>query len=536
MARAVKFNEEARDAIRRGVDKLANAVKVTLGPKGRNVIIRREYALPHVTKDGVSIAKEITLKDQFEDVGAQMVKHAAQATCDAAGDGTTTAALLGQSIFTEGVKLMAAGHNPMDIKRGIDKAVAAVVESLNDVTSETKDPEKIAQVGTISANGDEAIGKLMANAMDKVGKDGIVTIEEGSGFDTTLELTEGMQFDRGYLSAYFVTDPEKGVAVLEDCFILITEARLDNGDEMVPLLQLVAHTGKPLLVIAEDVGGTFLPMLAVNKVRGGLNSCAVKAPGFGDRRIETLKDIAALTGGTFFTKELNLKAKDAKLEDLGKARKIIVTRTTTTLIDGGGKREDIEGRVSQIKLDLETIGNDYDKKRAQERLAKLVGGVAIVRVGAPTEAEMKEKKDRVEDALNATRAAVEEGVVPGGGVALLRCKGAVKNLIPYLNGEGEKAGAIVILSALESPLRQIALNARASADMVVSMVEQGADRSYGWDAANGVYCDMIASGIIDPKKVVRCALQNAASVASLLLTTEAIVADDPDEAKLKGQE
>jgi len=530
MAKTVKYDDKARQAIRLGVDKLTDAVKVTLGPKGRNVLLRREYGMPHVTKDGVTIAKEISLKDQFEDMGAQMVKHAAQTTCDEAGDGTTTAALLSQAIYASGLKLMAAGHNPMDLKRGIDKAVAKVVETLGNFTQETRDPKLIAQVGTISANGDATIGGLIAQAMEKVGRDGVVTIEEAKGFDTTLEVTEGMRFDRGYLSSYFVNAPERAEAVMDSCFVLVTANRIDNIHDIEDVLNTIAQNQHSLVIIADDVGGTALPALVINKMRGVLKVCAVKAPGFGDRRLDMLKDISVLTGATLFSEETGTKTTSATVGMLGRAEKIVITRNNTTIIGGAGTKEAILERIEQVKLDIEQAVNDWDKGKSRERLAKLLGGVAVVRVGAPTEAEMKEKKDRVEDAMNATKAAVEEGIVPGGGVALLRCVAAVNEFSGSLP-DGEKAGARIVMEALESPLRQIAENAGASADMVVATVAASDQANYGWDAANGKYVDMMETGIIDPKKVVRCALQNAASVASLLLTTEAMVADDPDEEK-----
>jgi chaperonin GroEL len=530
MSKIVKYNDEARQLIKSGVDKLANAVKVTLGPKGRNVLLRREYGMSHVTKDGVTIAKEITLRDQFEDMGAQMVKHAAQTTCDEAGDGTTTAALLSQAIYSSGLKLMAAGHNPMDLKRGIDKAVAKVVETLGDLAQETRDPKLIAQVGTISANGDATIGGLIAQAMEKVGRDGVVTIEEAKGFDTTLEVTEGMRFDRGYLSSYFVNVAERAEVVLDNCRILISANRLDNVQDLVDLLNSIAQVQEPLLILADDVGGTALPALVINKMRGLLKVCAVKAPGFGDRRLDMLKDIAVLTGATLFSEETGTKVPTATIGMLGRAEKVVVTRGHTTIIGGMGTKDAIRERIEQVKLDIEQSTSDWDKGKARERLAKLLGGVAVVRVGAPTEAEMKEKKDRVEDAMNATKAAVEEGIVPGGGVALLRCSQSVLNLLELLP-ETDKAGARIILEAIRAPLRQIATNAGESADMVVSTAESANSPTFGWDAANGEYVDMMEAGIIDPKKVVRCALQNAASVAGLLLTTEAMVADDPDEEK-----
>lgn len=532
MTKIVKYNEDARQAIKRGVDKLANAVKVTLGPKGRNVLLRREYGMPHVTKDGVTIAKEITLRDQFEDMGAQMIKHAAQTTCDEAGDGTTTAAVLGQAIYSSGLKLMAAGHNPMDLKRGIDKAVAKVVETLGGMAQETRDPKLIAQVGTISANGDTTIGSLIAQAMDKVGRDGVVTIEEAKGFETTLEVTEGMRFDRGYLSSYFVNVPERAEVIMDNCYVLVTANRIDNIHDIEDLLNSIAHNGHQLVIIADDVGGTVLPALVVNKMRGLLKVVAIKAPGFGDRRLDMLKDIAVLTGATLFAEETGTKVADATIGMLGRADRIVVTRSNTTIIGGLGTKEAIKERIEQVKLDIEQATSEWDKGKARERLAKLLGGVAVVKVGAPTEAEMREKKDRVEDALNATKAAVEEGIVPGGGVALFRCSKAVSD---YMIGlpDSEIAGARIVLEALRAPLGQIADNAGESADMVISTVGGNSFVSFGWDAAKGEYVDLMKAGIIDPKKVVRCALQNAASVAGLLLTTEAMVVNDPDEEKPK---
>jgi len=534
MTKIVKYNDEARQSIKKGVDKLANAVKVTLGPKGRNVLLRREYGISHVTKDGVTIAKEINLKDQFEDMGAQMVRHAAQTTCDEAGDGTTTAVVLGQTIYAEGLKLMAAGHNPMDIKRGIDKATSKVVETLDSLSQETRDPALIAQVGTISANGDTVIGNLIAEAMEKVGRDGVVTIEEAKGFDTTLEVTEGMRFDRGYLSSYFVNVPERAETVLDNCLVFVSANRIDNVQDIVDLLNSVAQAQDSLLIIADDIGGTALPALVINKMRGLLKVCAVKAPGFGDRRLDMLKDISVLTGATLFSEETGVKVQSATIGMLGRADKIVVTRNYTTIIGGAGTKDAIKERIEQVKLDVEQANSDWDKSKARERLAKLLGGVAVVRVGAPTEAEMKEKKDRVEDAMHATKAAVDEGIVPGGGVALLRCTKAVEEFASSLPS-GEKAGASVILEALRAPLQQIAKNAGDSPDMVVAKVLEGCT-NFGWDASTNVYCDMMERGIIDPKKVVRCAIQNAASVASMLLTTEAMVADDPDEEKPKSNQ
>lgn len=529
MAKLVRYDSEARAAIKAGVDKLANAVRVTLGPKGRNVILNRDYSGPYVTKDGVTIAREISLKDQFEDVGAQMIKNAASTTCDDAGDGTTTAAVLGQAIFNEGYKLMLAGHNPMELKRGIDKAVHAVIGQLTSLSKETNKREEIAQVGTISANGDGTIGELLAEAMEKVGREGVITIEEAKGFETSLDVVEGMQFDRGYISPYFINKPEKSTTELQGSYVLINEGRLDSMEDMLDILDKVAKEGKPLLIIAEDVGGNLLPGLIVNKMRGVINVCAVKAPGFGDRRKALLKDIAVLTGGTLFGDDADIKVSTATPALLGTVDKALVTRTHTTLIGGGGLPAEIEGRINQIKQDLEEATNNWDREKTQERLAKLLGGIAVIKVGAPTEPEMKEKKDRVEDAMHATRAAVQEGVVPGGGTALLRCADQVRDVISGLSG-GEEAGAQIVLRALEAPLRQIVSNAGESAYMVAKQVTS-LSGNHGYNAATGECCDLLKAGIIDPTKVVRCALQNAASVAGLLLTTEAVVADDPDEEK-----
>ena len=530
MSKIVKYDREAREAIQAGIDKVANAVRVTLGPKGRNVILRREWGAPHTTKDGVTIARDISLRDQCEDMGAQMIKMAAQRTVDDAGDGTTTAVLLVQSIYAEGLKMVTAGVNPMGLKRGIDKAVAAAVNALTSMTEETADPERIRQIGVISANGDQQIGGLIADAMEKVGKDGVITIEEAHGLETTLSVVEGLQFDRGYLSSYFINQPEKMRVELEDCAILVCKDRIDVMQEMVQFLEMVAQAKRPLLIIAEDIGGTMLPGLVVNKMRGALQVCAVKAPGFGDRREDMLMDIATLTGATLFASETGRKVEEAKPEDLGKVNKVIVTKNDTTLVGGAGKKELIQGRVEQIRVAVEESKSDWEKERSRERLAKMLGGVAIIRVAAPTEAEMKEKRDRVEDAMHATRAAVEEGIVPGGGVALIRCADAVNDAVAAIDDDDEKNGAIIVFKALKAPLAQIASNAGASADLVVEKV-YAKGGSNGWNAATEEYQDLMESGVIDPKKVVRCALQNAASVAGLLLTTEAMVADDPDEAK-----
>jgi len=529
MAKLVKYNNEARAAIKSGVDKLANAVRVTLGPKGRNVILNRDYSGPHVTKDGVTIAREISLKDQFEDVGAQMIKNAASTTCDDAGDGTTTAAVLGQAIFNEGYKLMLAGYNPVELKRGIDKAVKAVTDHLTSLSKETNKREEIAQVGTISANGDVTIGNLLAEAMEKVGREGVITIEEAKGFETSLEIVEGMQFDRGYLSPYFINKPEKSITELQNCYVLINEGRLDSIEDMLDILDKVAKEGRHLLIISEDVGGTLLPALIVNKMRGVINVCAVKAPGFGDRRKAILNDIAILTGGALFGDDADIKVNTATPSMLGMTDKVTITRNNTTLIGGGGTPEEIEGRINQIKHELEETTNNWDREKTQERLAKLLGGIAVIKVGAPTEPEMKEKKDRVEDAMHATRAAVQEGVVVGGGTALIRCSESVQTVIDSLSG-GEQAGAQIILKALEAPLSQIVSNAGESSEMVVKQVQNLSDNN-GYNAAADECCDLFKAGIIDPTKVVRCALQNAASCAGLLLTTEAIVADDPEQEK-----
>jgi len=527
-SKLVIYKEEARDKIRAGVNKLADAVKVTLGPKGRHVLLRRSWGAPHVTRDGVTIAKEIFLRDQFEDMGAQMVKSAAQKTVDDAGDGTTTATVLVQSIYNDGLKKLAANFSPVDLKRGIDKAVDAVVEELARITKQTQDPEEIAQIGTISAN-DRDIGKLLSEAMEKVGKDGVITIEESPTFKTYLEVEDGMQFDRGYITPYFITNVEKVQVELDECFIFLHDGRLENVKEMEPILQEISRLGKPLLIMAEDYGQNFVATLIVNKQRGTLFSCPVKAPGFGERRKEILKDIAVLTGGKVFANEAGLTIKQATIEHFGKAAKVIVTRSDTTLIGGGGSKDEIKSRVNQIKDDMKHCDNGYDKERMRERMAKLVGGVAVIRVGAPTEPEMKEKRDRVEDAMHATRAAVEEGIVPGGGVALLRCSPIVEKLSACLENEGEREGAKIILNALQSPLKTIAFNAGTSPDIAAARVLAEDFAEYGYNAAEDRYENLVTAGIIDPKKVVRCALQNAASIASMLLTTEALIADDPED-------
>jgi chaperonin GroEL len=524
-AKEIKYDIKAREAISRGIDTLAGAVKVTLGPKGRNVILEKSWGSPNITKDGVTVAKEIELEDKFENMGAQMVKEVASKTSDVAGDGTTTATLLAQSIYHEGSKLVAAGANPMALKRGIEKAVEAVVGELKKMSNPTKEQQEISQVGTISANNDRTIGNIIAEAMAKVGKEGVITVEEAKSMETTLEIVEGMQFDRGYLSPYFVTDPEKMEATLEEPYILLHEKKISNMKDMVPLLEQIAKMGKPLLIIAEDVEGEALATLVVNKLRGTLKVAAVKAPGFGDRRKAMLEDIATLTGGKVISEDLGLKLENVSLNDLGTAKTINIDKDNTTVVDGGGSRGDLEGRVKQIRAQIEDTTSDYDREKLQERLAKLIGGVAVINVGAATETEMKEKKARVEDALNATRAAVEEGIVPGGGVALLRCIDALSKL--KLEGD-DQLGLNIVKRALEDPLRQIANNAGMEGSVVVEKVkvEKGA---FGLNADTGEYEDLVKAGIIDPTKVVRFALQNAASVAALMLTTEALVAEMPKE-------
>ncbi|HXX30451.1 MAG TPA: chaperonin GroEL [Myxococcaceae bacterium] len=529
MAKDIIFDTRAREAILRGVNTLADAVKVTLGPKGRNVVIEKSFGSPTITKDGVTVAKEIELENRFENMGAQMVKEVASKTSDVAGDGTTTATVLAQAIFREGAKLVAAGHNPMDIKRGIDKAVLAVVEALKKQSKPTKDKKEIAQVGTISANGDTSIGETIANAMEKVGKEGVITVEEAKGLETTLDVVEGMQFDRGYLSPYFVTDPERMEAVIQDALILIHEKKISSMKDLLPLLEQVARAGKPLLIVAEEVEGEALATLVVNKIRGVLNTCAVKAPGFGDRRKAMLEDIAILTGGKMIAEDLGLKLENLTLNDLGKAKRIVVDKDNTTIIEGAGSQKDIQGRVAQIRKQVEDTTSDYDREKLQERLAKLVGGVAVINVGAATETEMKEKKARVEDALNATRAAVEEGVVPGGGVAFIRC---LKALDKGTWNDEEKFGVEIVRRALEEPLRQIVGNGGLEGSVIVNKVKDGTG-AFGFNAATGAFEDLLAAGVIDPAKVTRYALQNASSVASLMLTTEALVAERPKEEEAK---
>jgi len=531
MAKQVIYDQDARAKILAGVDGLANAVRVTLGPKGRNVIIDKSFGSPTITKDGVTVAKEIEFEDKFENMGAQMVKEVASKTSDIAGDGTTTATVLAQAIFREGSKLVVAGMNPMDLKRGIDKAVSAIVTELGKISKPTRDSNEIAQVGTISANSDETIGKILAEAMGKVGQEGVITVEEGKSLETELDVVEGMQFDRGYLSPYFVTDPESMEAVMEEPLVLLHEKKISNMKDLLPLLEQVARASKPLLIVAEDIDGEALATLVVNKIRGTINVCAVKAPGFGDRRKAMLQDMAILTGGQVIAEELGLKLENVTVKDLGQAKRISIDKDNTTIIDGAGTKKDIEGRCSEIRNQVEATTSDYDREKLQERLAKLVGGVAVVKVGAATESEMKEKKARVEDALHATRAAVEEGIVPGGGVALLRCSSALDKLTG-LNDEQE-AGINIIRRAIESPLRFISDNAGIEGSIVVDKVK-GLKGANGFNAATETYEDLIKAGVIDPAKVVRTALQHAASVSGLLLTTEAMIADKPEPAGAGG--
>ena len=524
-AKILLYDEEARKSILKGVNTLADAVKVTLGPKGRNVIIDKSFGSPTVTKDGVTVAKEIELEDKFENMGAQMVKEVASKTSDVAGDGTTTATLLAQAIYREGVKAVAAGSNPMDVKRGIDKAVETVVKELSKMSKPTKDQKEIAQVGTISANNDETIGNIIAEAMGKVGKEGVITVEEAKGLETELEIVEGMQFDRGYLSPYFVTNADKMLVNLEEALILIYEKKISGMKDLLPILEQIAKMGRPLLIIAEDIEGEALATLVVNKIRGTLHVAAVKAPGFGDRRKAMLEDIAILTGGKMISEDMGYKLENVKLEDLGRAKKITIDKDNTTIIDGAGKRADLEGRVKQIRAQIEETTSDYDREKLQERLAKLVGGVAVIKVGAATETEMKEKKARVEDALHATRAAVEEGIVAGGGVAYLRTLPALAKI--DLKGD-EQIGVNIVKKAIEEPIKMIACNAGFEGSIVVEKVKDKKG-SFGFNARTDEYEDMIAAGVIDPTKVTRFALQNAASVAALLLTTQCMIADKPEE-------
>jgi chaperonin GroEL len=527
-AKELHFNTDARAALKRGVDQLAEAVKVTLGPKGRNVVIDKKFGAPTVTKDGVTVAKEIELSDPLENMGAQMVKEVATKTSDLAGDGTTTATVLAQAIFREGLKNVTAGVNPMALKRGIDSAVAAVVEELKKMSVPTKGKKEIAQVGSISANNDKEIGDLIAEAMEKVGKDGVITVEEAKGLETTLETVEGMQFDRGYLSPYFVTDPEKMEAALEDALILIHDKKISSMKDLLPILEKVAQLGKPLLIIAEDIEGEALATLVVNKLRGTLRVAAVKAPGFGDRRKAMLEDIAVLTGGQVISEEVGFKLENAVVTDLGRAKRIVVDKENTTLIDGAGNDDKIQGRIKELKAAIDKTTSDYDKEKLQERLAKLAGGVAVINVGAPTESEMKEKKARVEDALHATRAAVEEGIVPGGGVALVRAQKSLKTL--KLAESDEQIGVEIVRRAIEEPMRIIVQNAGGEGSIVVEKIRTSKENNYGYNALTDEYEDLVAAGVIDPTKVTRTALQNAASIAGLLLTTEALIVEKKEPA------
>jgi chaperonin GroEL len=521
-AKELLFNTDARAKLKRGVDALAEAVKVTLGPKGRNVVIDKKFGSPTVTKDGVTVAKEVELSDPIENMGAQMVKEVATKTSDLAGDGTTTATVLAQAIFREGLKNVTAGANPMELKRGIEKAVEAVVEQLKTLSVPSAGKKEIAQVGSISANNDKEIGNLIADAMEKVGKDGVITVEEAKGLETTLETVDGMQFDRGYLSPYFVTDPEKMEAVLDDAYLLIHDKKISAMKELLPVLEKVAQSGRPLLIIAEDVEGEALATLVVNKLRGTLKVAGVKAPGFGDRRKEMLRDIAVLTGGNVISEEVGFKLENATLNDLGRAKRVVIDKDNTTVVDGRGKEGDISGRINEIKAAIDKSTSDYDREKLQERLAKLSGGVAVINVGAATETEMKEKKARVEDALHATRAAVEEGIVPGGGVALIRAQSALDRI---RGTEDEKTGVEIVRRALEEPIRLIAQNAGAEGSIVVAKVRESKDKNFGYNAQTDAYEDLVKAGVIDPTKVTRTALQNAASIAGLLLTTECVVAE-----------
>ncbi len=530
-AKQVRFGQDARDRILRGVNILADAVTVTLGPKGRNVVLEKSFGAPNITKDGVTVAKEIELEDKFENMGAQMVKEVASKTSDVAGDGTTTATVLARAVFAEGIKMVAAGHDPMSLKRGIDRAVGAIVEELKSLSKPTKDQKEIAQVGTISANNDTTVGEIIAEAMNKVGKEGVITVEEAKGLETTLEVVEGMQFDRGYLSPYFVTDPERMEVVLDDPYLLINEKKISNMKDLLPILEQIAKTGRPFIMIAEDVEGEALATLVVNKIRGTLQCVAVKAPGFGDRRKAMLEDVAILTGGKVIAEELGIKLEGITLSDLGRAKRVVVDKDNCTIVDGAGKRADIEGRIKQIRAQIEETTSDYDREKLQERLAKLIGGVAVIRVGAATEVEMKEKKARVEDALHATRAAVEEGIVPGGGVALIRASAVLEKLTG--GTEEEKVGINIIRRAVEEPCRQIANNAGWEGSIVLDKI-RNSKGAHGFNAHTEEFEDLIKAGIIDPTKVVRTALLNASSVAGLLLTTEATVAEKPEEKPAAG--
>jgi chaperonin GroEL len=526
-AKQILYSVEARNAVMRGVDQLSEAVKATLGPKGRNVVIDKKFGSPLSTKDGVTVAKEIELKDPFENMGAQLLREVASKTSDVAGDGTTTATVLAQSIFREGVKNVTAGANPMDLKRGIDRAVEVVIEEIKKLSRPTKDKKEIAQVGTISANNDPNIGDLIAEAMEKVGKDGVITVEEAKSMETSLDIVEGMQFDRGYLSPYFVTNPERMETVIEDVYVLLHEKKISNMRELLPVLEQIAKMNKPMLIIAEDVEGEALATLVVNKLRGTLQCAAVKAPGFGDRRKEMLRDIGVLTGGNVISEDLGIKLENVTLNDLGRARRVTIDKENTTIVEGAGSAEDIEGRVKQIRTQIEETTSDYDREKLQERLAKLVGGVAVINVGAATESEMKEKKARVEDALNATRAAVEEGIIPGGGVAFIRALAALEKVEAGLEGD-QRIGVRIVKQALEAPLRYIASNAGAEGSIVVQTV-RGMKTNEGYDASDDTYGDMLEKGIIDPTKVTRTALQNAASIAGLLMTTEALITELPEK-------
>jgi chaperonin GroEL len=529
MAKELEFDTEARARLKKGVDKLARAVKVTLGPRGRNVVLDRKFGSPTVTKDGVTVAKEVELEDAIENMGAQMVKEVATKTSDLAGDGTTTATVLAQAIFREGLKNVTAGANPMSIKRGIDTAVEKVVAELQALSTETKGKKEIAQVGAISANNDAEIGNLIADAMEKVGKDGVITVEEAKGLETTLETVEGMQFDRGYLSPYFVTDSERMEAVLEDAMVLIHDKKISAMKDLLPVLEKVAQMGKPLLIIAEDIEGEALATLVVNKLRGTLKVAAVKAPGFGDRRKQMLQDIAVLTGGNVISEEVGFKLENAVAADLGQAKRIVIDKDNTTIVDGAGEEDKIKGRIDEIRAAIDKSTSDYDSEKLQERLAKLAGGVAVINVGAATETEMKEKKARVEDALHATRAAVEEGIVPGGGVALLRARANLGDF--KVDNAEEQIGVDILLRSLEEPIRQIANNAGKEGSIVVERVKESTDTSFGYNAQSDTYEDLVEAGVIDPTKVTRTALQNAASISSLLLTTECVIVDQPEEEK-----
>ena len=529
MAKTIIFGADNRDQLLTGVNKMANAVRVTLGPKGRNVLIEKSFGAPLVTKDGVTVAKEIEIENKLENMGAQMVKEVASKTSDVAGDGTTTATVLAQAVVNEGNRNLAAGANPMDLKRGIDKAVAAATSRLHEISKSVSSSKEISQVGTISANSDETIGDIIAEAMEKVGKDGVITIEEAKSAETSLDVVEGMQFDRGYLSPYFVTDSERMEVALEDPYVILVEKKVSNMKDMLPVLEQIAKTGKPFMIIAEDVEGEALATLVVNKIRGTLKCASVKAPGFGDRRKAMLEDIAILTGGQVVSEDMGMKLEDLTLHNLGQAKSIVIDKDNTTIVDGAGDKESIKGRINQIRAQIEETTSDYDREKLQERLAKLAGGVAVINVGAATEIEMKEKKARVEDALHATRAAVEEGIVPGGGVALTRCIDVVQAVIDGETNEDQKVGASIILRAIESPLRQIVSNAGLEGALIIDKVKSNSDVNYGFNAAEGTYVNMIDSGIIDPTKVVRTALENAASVAGLLSTTEASIHEIPKE-------